>query len=85
MAAERELSFADWDWQPIATAPRDGTVIHLTWMSNGEPQEIFPCQWGHIQRNGLIPDDIGMWVDPHGLYTWSDTDPDGAPTHWAPF
>jgi hypothetical protein len=72
------------EWQPIATAPRDGTIVELTWMgNNGEPQEIWPMQWGHIQRNKLFAGDtVGMWVMPNGGATWTEHDPDGAPTHW---
>lgn len=74
------------DWHPIATAPKDGRVIELTsFFDDGEWfGEIWPMQWGHIQRNGLIPGKKGMWVTPDGAVTWDDSDPDGAPTHWRP-
>ena len=73
------------DWQGIATAPRDGTIIELTWMDDGKPQEIWPMQWSHIQRNGLFaPGVVGMWVVPDGSLTWTEHDPAGAPTHWRP-
>lgn len=72
-------------WRPIETAPRDGTVIELTWMDKGRPQEIWPMQWGHIQRNPLFAGDtVGMWVMPNGGATWTEHDPEGAPTHWRP-
>ena len=70
------------EWQDISTAPKDGTVIELTWFDNGKPQEIWPMQWGHIQRNGLFPSKVGMWVATDGSLTWNDDNPDGAPTHW---
>lgn len=70
-------------WQPIETAPRDGTVVHLTWMDDGEPQEVWPMQWGHIQRNGLFPGVTGMWVATDGSVTWKES-VDAGPTHWRP-
>ena len=70
------------DWHTIDSAPRDGTIIDLTWMENDLPQEIWPMQWGHIQRNGLFPDVVGMWVAPDWSVTWNEDDPSGAPTHW---
>lgn len=73
------------EWQPIETAPKDGTLIILSWLEDGEPQEQWPCQWGHIQRNGFFPGKVGMWTAPDGSYTWGDSHPDGAPTHWRPF
>lgn len=73
----------DADWQDINTAPRDGTVVELTWMENGKAQEIWPCQWCHIQRNALFaPGKVGMWTVPDGSMTWNDSNPVGAPTHW---
>jgi hypothetical protein len=71
-------------WHPIETAPKDGTVIELTWMDGDAPQEIWPMQWGHIQRNGLFPDALGMWVSPDGSVTWNGTADDDGPTHWRP-
>lgn len=69
-------------WQLIETAPKDGTVIILTWMEDGKPAEQWPMRWAHIQRNGLFPGKIGMWTATDGSCTWNDDDPAGAPTHW---
>lgn len=71
-------------WQPIETAPKDGSIIDLTWMENDEPQEIWPMQWGHIQKNGFFPGRVGMWITPDGAITWNDDDRGGGPTHWRP-
>lgn len=76
-------------WKPIETAPRDGTIITLTWMDGGEPQEIYPgFQWNPFASNHLVQGHKGIWAI-HGkngelLMTWSEDNPDGAPTHWMP-
>jgi len=72
------------EWKTIESAPKDGTVVVLTWMEGGEPQEQWPMQWGHIKRNGLFPGKVGMWTTSDGSITWNDSNPDGAPTHWMP-
>lgn len=74
------------DWQPIETAPKDGTLIKIGWKFPGDTdmQEWFVMQWSHIQRNGLYPGVVGMWVAPDGSFTWNADNPDGAPTHWMP-
>ena len=75
------------DWQPIETAPKDGTPVTLTWMENGKPQEIYPGMvWNAFASNPMVQGGKGIWAL-HGksgqlLMTWSDEDPDGAPTHW---
>jgi len=72
----------DRPWFPIAVAPKDGTPLELTWMEDGEPQEIWTMQWGHIQKNGLFAGKVGMWVMPCGLVTWNDDGKGGGPTHF---
>lgn len=79
-----ELFAREDEWREIATAPRDGSVVDLTWMEDGKPAEVWPMQWGHIQKNGLFPGHVGMWVATDGSVTWSETLLDGAPTHWRP-
>ena len=72
------------EWQPIETAPKDGTLIRIGWKfpEDAEMQEWFVMRWGHIQKNGLFPNAVGMWVAPDASMTWNDEDKDGAPTHW---
>jgi len=73
-------------WQPIETAPRDGTEIVLTWMENGNPQEVYPHMvWNQFAGNKSVQDGKGIWAL-HGrsgaiLRTWSEANGDG-PTHW---
>lgn len=71
------------DWQPMDTAPRDGSIIELTAIeADGTLFEIHPMQWAHIQMNGLFPGKVGMWTAPGGEYTWNDDGRGGGPTHW---
>lgn len=70
------------EWLDISTAPRDGTIIAVGWADDGEMQEWFNMQWGHIQKNGLFPGQVGMWVSPCGSFTWQEED--HGPTHWRP-
>lgn len=72
-------------WQPIDTAPKDGTPVELTALfPDGTPFEIWPMQWGHIQKNGLFPGVVGMWVTTDGGITWNGSPEEGGPTHWRP-
>lgn len=77
------------EWQPIETAPRDGTEVELTWLENGRPQEIWPLCWNRFATNHLVQDHKGIWAMHDRLtgalvMTWSEENPDGAPTHWRP-
>jgi len=72
------------EWSDIATAPKDGSLIRLTWMIEDEPQDEFVMRWGHIQRNGLFPGRVGMWVSPCGSFTWNEDGMGGGPQFWQP-
>lgn len=72
------------EWQDINSAPKDGSIIQLTWMEDGQPQEIWPMMWGHIQKNAMFPGRVGMWIVPDGSITWNDDGGAGGPTHWRP-
>lgn len=75
-------------WEPIATAPRDGTEVYLTWMDAGVPQDTYPMVWEAETENPLVQAGAGIWVMRSGgeagqvIVTWSEADPLGAPTHW---
>lgn len=71
------------EWQPIDTAPKDGTLVRLCWMDDGLANDQVIMQWGHIQQNALFPGKVGMWVAKNGVMTWND-DGEGGPTHWMP-
>lgn len=75
------------EWQPIETAPRDGTAVTLTWMDKGKPQETASNMvWNQFAGNPLVQDGKGIWAchakSGEILFTWSEQNPDGAPTHW---
>jgi hypothetical protein len=55
-------------WQPIETAPRDGTVV---WVFNGEQACMW---WDHV---------CGLWLWSEVLLSDVDPEPD-QPTHWRP-
>ena len=75
------------DWQPIETAPKDGTKVDLTWMENGKPQETYcGMVWNIFAGNPFVQAGNCIWAlhadNGKILMTWSDENPDGAPTHW---
>lgn len=77
------------DWQPIETAPRDGTAVALCWMENGKVAESFaPMVWNQFAENPLYQRGKGIWAchakSGELLFTWTESHPDGAPTHWMP-
>ena len=60
------------EWQPIETAPRDGSTVDL-WTNYGRRTN---CKWGHHS-----------WLNgkPIGAKTWESESMDGPlpiPTHW---
>ena len=76
------------EWNPnMDEAPRDGTEVELTWMEDGEPQEIWPMRWNPFASNLIAQPHRGLWAM-HDRYsgallcTWTESRPDGAPTHW---
>jgi hypothetical protein len=72
-------------WRDMSSAPRDGRFVLLTWMENGEPQEIFPMRRETDATNDTFAPGVrGMWVVPGGSLTWTEDDPQFGPTHWAP-
>jgi hypothetical protein len=65
------------NWQPIKTAPRDGTNILLAWGQDGVSQGHYipglPYPWKFIDTNDGI-----TWLINNAV------DGPGGPTHWQP-
>lgn len=74
-------------WQPIESAPKDGTPVDL-WCANSEfPNRVTDAQWRKpTESEWFVHGGDGMktadaqWLDPLG---WPMTG-DDAPTHWQP-
>lgn len=70
-------------WQPLATAPKDGSPV---WLCDelGDAGGPFPMRWSARGTNFLFQRGVGIWELEGGGMTWTDEYPAGAPTHWAP-
>lgn len=71
-------------WQDISTAPRDGTLILVSFGSKG----VRAVSWGHPWEDEVTPEN-GLWCvddDKHGPYALRGYNDDGptAPSHWMP-
>lgn len=67
------------EWQPIETAPRDGTeFIALS------PKGVSRCKWADVDWDehplGRV---YKWWINPDDEF-WFEDGPHDAPTHWMP-
>jgi len=72
-------------WQPIATAPRDGTTIDV-WVGGEFPRRIADVRWRKptdsewwVHAGDTIEKPDSTWHD-----TWGPFGKDSQPTHWMP-
>jgi hypothetical protein len=68
------------EWQPIETAPKDGTCfIAFT------PKGVCRCMWAAVDwGDHPLDPTVYWWADPDGNLLFEDG-PHDAPTHWMPF
>lgn len=63
------------DWQPIETAPKDGTVIVATWQDTWAD---VGTKSPHIHIEGMYFAEGSWW------YSYDGDGPSRPPTHWMP-
>ena len=72
-------------WQPISTAPRDGTSI-LTYVKVSDTSIVRLASWSEVPKELIEagdPDDTG-WASYCSSVSWELLDGVFAPTHWMP-
>lgn len=81
---ERDTLARRVEWQPIETAPKDGSAI-LLW--DAEREVAIVGMWlsfaGTNSPDSYEPAYSG-WDSISGVPTWLDASPDAQPTHWMP-
>lgn len=67
------------EWQPIETAPKDGTKVLLAYASGN--YRVIVSEWMTLEtlKNGKTQSRSEYWVTP-----WVRMDSDPQPTHWMP-
>mgnify|MGYP003385258398 CR=1 FL=1 len=63
------------EWQPIETAPKDGSVVVATWKDTWLKTGT---RSPHIHIEAMYFDDVGWW------YAYDGDGPPRPPTHWMP-
>ena len=67
------------DYRPIATAPRDGSLVDVMADDFGP----YRMRWNPTGTNPLVLIEQGIWEAQDGSFTWCE-DRGAGPTHWRP-
>jgi hypothetical protein len=73
------MTMTQMQWQPIETAPRDGTLIEVHDPDVGGA----PMRWNPEGFNPLVSKKPGIWETSDKSLTWCEDDGYG-PTMWRP-
>jgi len=71
------------DWQPIETAPRDGTDV-IVGFDRADTWIVHVAWWRTGEEYGCTANDRGWWSYTLGSVTQEQLDEDRTPTHWMP-
>lgn len=75
------------EWEPIETAPKDGTIILLARHDDPHKLRAAPAYWWPAPKayKHKFCDDKHPWCvmdETNGLNGWTDDVEHGGPTHW---
>lgn len=74
------------EWQPISTAPRDGTPVTPASIKKGVVEEFYTGMCWNPTGTSFVQEGFGIWEFRNASgelsYTWSEKTPGCGPTHW---
>lgn len=75
------------DWQPIETAPKDGTVVRVSRVVDGERLFVMDASWREATFPPFSDAASGLSLPEENVTGWMAADMDKrapTPTHWHP-